>query len=93
MTDGKSETDGDVAKLFMNGRSQAVRLPRAFRFAGNSVRIRRDGDVVVLEPIVAQRWPAGYWNRLTRLRRGLDLDSLVRPPDSPPAPRNPDLDR
>jgi Antidote-toxin recognition MazE, bacterial antitoxin len=32
-----------VAKLFKNGRSQAVRLPREFRFEGDRVRIRRMG--------------------------------------------------
>ena len=38
-----------TAKLFQNGRSQAVRLPKAFRFEGVSeVRIERDGDRVVL---------------------------------------------
>jgi antitoxin VapB len=39
-----------VAKLFRNGRSQAVRLPADFRFAGSEVYIRRDpatGDVIL----------------------------------------------
>ncbi len=39
-----------TAKLFMSGRSQAVRLPRAFRFEGQEVRIRRFGLGVLLEP-------------------------------------------
>lgn len=39
-----------TAKLFMNGRSQAVRLPRAFRFEGDEVRIKRLGRAVVLLP-------------------------------------------
>ena len=39
-----------TAKLFMNGRSQAVRLPREFRFSGDHVRIRRFGMGVLLEP-------------------------------------------
>jgi antitoxin VapB len=39
------------AKLFQNGRSQAVRLPRDFRFEGSEVRIRRQGESVVLEPV------------------------------------------
>lgn len=41
-----------IAKLFRNGRSQAVRLPRDFRFEGNSVRVRRAGRGVLLEPIL-----------------------------------------
>ena len=39
-----------VAKLFRNGRSQAVRLPREFRFEGTEVSVRRDpetGDVIL----------------------------------------------
>ncbi|MBC7542384.1 MAG: antitoxin [Candidatus Sericytochromatia bacterium] len=39
-----------VAKLFTNGRSQAVRLPAEFRFSGKEVLIERDGDKVVLRP-------------------------------------------
>ena len=39
-----------TAKVFMNGRSQAVRLPRKFRFSGSEVRIRRFGLGVLLEP-------------------------------------------
>jgi antitoxin VapB len=42
----------DIAKLFQNGRSQAVRLPREFRFEGDRVRIRRMGQGVLLEPII-----------------------------------------
>ncbi len=40
-----------TAKLFMTGRSQAVRLPKEFRFEGKEVRIRREGNGVLLEPI------------------------------------------
>ena len=39
-----------IAKLFVTGRSQAVRLPREYRFEGDAVFIRRDpvtGDVVL----------------------------------------------
>ena len=40
-----------AAKLFLNGRSQAVRLPKAFRFEGlTEVFIERDGDRVILSP-------------------------------------------
>ena len=48
----------DIAKLFQNGRSQAVRLPREFRFEGDRVRIRRVAQGVLLEPMIsnAARW-------------------------------------
>lgn len=44
-----------LAKLFLNGRSQAVRLPKEFRFEGKAVRVRRMGTGVLLEPIVKNR--------------------------------------
>jgi antitoxin VapB len=39
-----------TAKLFMNGQSQAVRLPKEFRFEGAEVLIRKVGNAVVLLP-------------------------------------------
>ena len=39
-----------TAKLFMNGRSQAVRLPKEFQFKGDDVYIRKHGDAVILVP-------------------------------------------
>jgi antitoxin VapB len=39
-----------TAKLFKSGRSQAVRLPKEFRFEGTEVRIKRHGRGVLLEP-------------------------------------------
>ncbi len=40
-----------TAKLFENGRSQAVRLPKDFRLPGNEVAISHMGDAIVLQPI------------------------------------------
>jgi antitoxin VapB len=48
------ETTEKRAKLFMNGRSQAVRLPKEFRFEGTEVRIRRHGEGVLLESVGPQ---------------------------------------
>ena len=39
-----------TAKIFTNGRSQAVRLPKEFRFSGNDVFIKKIGNMVVLLP-------------------------------------------
>ncbi|MEI8385877.1 MAG: type II toxin-antitoxin system VapB family antitoxin [Nitrosomonadaceae bacterium] len=39
-----------TAKLFQNGQSQAVRLPKEFRFEGDEVIIKRSGNAVVLIP-------------------------------------------
>ena len=40
----------ETAKLFMNGRSQAVRLPKGFRFEGGEVFVKKVGNAVVLLP-------------------------------------------
>jgi len=57
----------DTAKLFMNGRSQAVRLPKEYRFEGTEVYIKKVGSSVVLIPV------NGTWQPL--------LDSLAQFPD------------
>jgi antitoxin VapB len=49
----------DTAKLFSSGRSQAVRLPKQYRFEGDSVLIKRVGRAVVLLP------RAGTWETLS----------------------------
>ncbi|HIJ57154.1 MAG TPA: AbrB/MazE/SpoVT family DNA-binding domain-containing protein [Deltaproteobacteria bacterium] len=51
-----------TAKLFKNGRSQAVRLPKAFRFKGSEVKIRKEGGKVILEPLESGDWPTGFWD-------------------------------
>ncbi len=40
----------DTAKLFQNGKSQAVRLPKEYRFRGSKVYIKKMGKAVVLIP-------------------------------------------
>ncbi len=40
-----------IAKLFQNGQSQAVRLPKEFRFKGEQVFIKKQGNAVVLLPM------------------------------------------
>ena len=56
-----------IAKLFRNGRSQAVRLPREFRFEGSQVRVRRVAEGVLLEPLIAD--PAQWFAELDTLRQ------------------------
>ena len=51
---GSSQKTTD-AKLFWNGRSQAVRLPKEYRFEGDRVRISRMGAGVLLEPVPATK--------------------------------------
>jgi antitoxin VapB len=63
-------------KLFRNGRSQAVRLPKEFRFEGEEVSLRREGDAVIMEPIRTTRWPRGFWQRLKEARPDYEVEPL-----------------
>lgn len=49
----------ETAKLFQNGSSQAVRLPKAFRLPGNEVKIYKNGNKVILEPLHSS-WDAFF---------------------------------
>jgi antitoxin VapB len=62
--------------LFAIGRSQAVRLPKEFRFEGDKVIIRKEGQTVILEPIKLDGWPRNYWKRLREMRVDLVARSL-----------------
>jgi antitoxin VapB len=56
------------AKLFTHGGSQAVRLPKAFRFEGSEVKIERDGDRVILQASQSPRSGHGLWDEIDALR-------------------------
>jgi antitoxin VapB len=55
---GKTSSYRSIARVFKTGRSQAVRLPKEFRFDGEAVLIHREGSAVILEPL--HEWPVGY---------------------------------
>ena len=76
----------DTAKVFWSGRSQAVRLPKDFRFDADEVRIRRHGSAVILEPI-AQDWA---W--LDDIIGPLDHDFESAIAERVPQQERPDLD-
>jgi antitoxin VapB len=67
---GLKRTD---AKLFWNGRSQAVRLPKEFRFEGDRVRVTRMGAGVLLEPVplVEEESVEDWFARIDGLRGDL----------------------
>jgi antitoxin VapB len=46
------------AKLFWTSRSQAIRLPKEYRFSGDSVLVRKEGKSVIIEPL--EEWPDDY---------------------------------
>lgn len=47
--------------VFLNGRSQAVRIPKELRFDSKEVSIRRLGDGLLLEPVKSSEWPKGFF--------------------------------
>lgn len=88
---GRDARPSAQARLFRNGASQAVRLPKAFRMPGHAVWIHREGERIVLEPIAEQTCDANGWSLtlqqdLARLRAGLDLDEFCAPVDPVPEP-------
>ena len=76
----------DIAKVFWSGRSQAVRLPKAFRFDTDQVRIRRQGKAVILEPVVDD------WGWLDELGGPFDEDFVKAALEQPPQQERPELD-
>ncbi len=75
------------AKIFTTGRSQAVRLPKAFRFSTTEVTIERQGDAVILRPKLQSK--EAWWDEMEKVlasfegmapiereRGGLDDDIL-----------------
>jgi len=71
----------DTAKVFMHGRSQAVRLPKAYRFDADEVAVSRLGDLVILCP----RDKA--WEAMERGIAGFTDDALADR-DQPAEPDN-----
>ncbi len=66
------------AKIFTHGGSQAVRLPKAFRFDASEVRIRREGARVILEPVTTD-WDA-VWRDIDHLTQIPFPDRAEQPP-------------
>ena len=77
----------DKAKIFWSGRSQAVRLPKEFRFQGDEVGIRRHGNAVILEPI------AGDWAWLDAIVGKLDEDFIEAVGEKPKQQERPALEK
>ena len=74
-----------TAKLFWSGRSQAVRLPKEFRLAGDEVRIRKEGAAVILEPIATD------WQWLDDIAGEFPEDFFRDGRNQPPMPPGRDM--
>jgi len=67
--------------VFLNGRSQAVRIPKELRFDSKEVSIRRLGDGLILEPVKSHEWPEGFFEDIR-----ISDPAFERPPqgETPP---------
>jgi len=76
----------DTAKVFWSGRSQAVRLPKEFRFDTDQVRIRRHGSAVILEPV------STGWDWLEAIAGPVDDDFAAAANEQPAEQDRPGLE-
>jgi antitoxin VapB len=83
-----SKPESGIAKVFKHGRSQAVRIPAAFRLTGNKVRIRRVPQGLLLEPF-EQDFDLEAW--FARLDQFQDIEFMEDGRNQPPMPE-PDPD-
>jgi antitoxin VapB len=75
--------ESGIARIFKHGRSQAVRLPLAFRLPGDLVRVRRVADGILLEPIVTDL--DGWFSEMDRFADVPFMDDGRRQPPMPEA--------
>jgi antitoxin VapB len=72
-----------IAKIFKHGRSQAVRLPMAFRLPGDRVRVRRVEGGILLEPMVQDI--KSWFAELDRFAKVPFMEEGRQQPPMPPA--------
>jgi len=70
-----------IARLFQNGGSQAVRLPKEYRFESDRVEIIREGEKLIITPIDAPR----SWAEYFKTAPSVDDDFLMDIDDMPPS--------
>lgn len=81
------------AKIFMHGRSQAVRLPKEFRMPGKEVKVSRVGRGVLLEPVekITREEVEAVFRRIDAMGGGQPFLAEGRP-EQPPMPPGPSFD-
>ena len=64
----------ETAKVFWSGNSQAVRLPKEFRFPRGvrEVSVRREGGSLVLAPVETAVWPESFWHAFDGMSEGFE---------------------
>ena len=75
-----------TGKIFMHGRSQAVRLPKEYRMSGKEVRVSREGNRVILEPIEKPPFDVRAWRAKLHALGAPDVLPEGLPEEAPGAP-------
>ena len=75
-----------VAKVFKNGRSQAIRIPKEYRFNTDEVYIEKVGDALIIKPKKTQKWDK-FFNDLSKLDSSVTEDFLKDREQLPPQER------
>ena len=83
---GREASRMKTTEIISIGGKQAVTLPDDYRFAGDTVSIRKEGDAVILEPVRAENWPQGFFESI-RIS-----DSAFARPCQPELPMAPSID-
>ena len=78
-----------TAKIFRHGGSQAVRLPRAFRFDGTEVLIERRGTEVILKPVPVPKFRSFAGIARYLAEKFPDGEDFPEPPPRPAAHERP----
>ena len=70
-----------TAKVFWSGNSQAVRLPKEFRYGPevNELAIRRNGDQLILERVTRREWPDEVWQAFEEMPADFERPSQGSP--------------
>lgn len=80
-----------VAKVFKSGNSQAVRLPKEFRFSVDEVEVSREGDAIILRPHPENS--RGWSSLRSALKRGVSEDFMQDGREQPEEQDRTDLDK
>ncbi|CAN5729307.1 hypothetical protein BH11VER1_BH11VER1_27450 [soil metagenome] len=81
-----------TAKVFQHGGSQAVRIPRAFRFEGSEVQIEKHGNEVVLKPLTQSKFRTFREIARHLAEKFPDAANFPEPPPRPAAHERPILE-
>jgi len=68
-----------VAKVFQNGRSQAIRIPKEFRMEESEVYIEKIGDTLIIKPTKTDKWDS-FFKTLDTIDTTNFLDDRVQLP-------------